>query len=151
VPDGCKSHHECTTLCWVVPHFYCEYASSSFMETVGTCYQNVRRLIPEGCNLNTRLVQILRFWTLFIVLSYSKNTVLFVLQNTTFWRLDSASNFRLNLRSPYLRTSFINWAQPSRFYLKTETESSLRNVVFCNINMTMDNVQKHNYLNLRVL
>jgi hypothetical protein len=39
-------------------------------------------------------------------------------------------------------------AQLSRFYLKTETESSLRNVVFCNINRmmfldkdsTMDNV-----------
>jgi hypothetical protein len=40
----------------------------------------------------------------------------------------------------------------SMFYLKMETESSLWNVVFCNINRmmfldkdrTMDNVQKHN-------
>jgi hypothetical protein len=45
-----------------------------------------------------------------------------------------------------------DWAQLSRFYLKTETESSLQNVVFCNINITefldkdrmMDNVQKRN-------
>jgi hypothetical protein len=27
-------------------------------------------------------------------------------------------------------TRYIDWAQLSRFYLKTETESSLRNVVF---------------------
>jgi hypothetical protein len=30
------------------------------------------------------------------------------------------------------KTSSIDWAQQSRFYLKTETESSLRNVVFRN-------------------
>jgi hypothetical protein len=49
-------------------------------------------------------------------------------------------------------TISINWAQLSRFYLKTETESSLRNVVFCNTNRTafldkgrtMDDVQKYN-------
>jgi hypothetical protein len=31
---------------------------------------------------------------------------------------------------PEIGTSFIDWAQLSRFYLKTERESSLRNVVF---------------------
>jgi hypothetical protein len=59
---------------------------------------------------------------------------------------------------PYLRrqghigTSSIDWAQLSRFYLNTETESSLRNVVFWSTNRAvfldkkrkMDNVQKHN-------
>jgi hypothetical protein len=30
------------------------------------------------------------------------------------------------------------------FYLKTETDSSLRNIVLLNKNRTMDNVQKHN-------
>jgi hypothetical protein len=30
---------------------------------------------------------------------------------------------------PEIGTSSIDWAQLSRFYLKTETESSLRNVV----------------------
>jgi hypothetical protein len=50
-------------------------------------------------------VQVLCFWTLSIVLSLPKNTVLFIFQNTTFRR-------------------------PSRFYLKTETESSLGNVMF---------------------
>jgi hypothetical protein len=34
--------------------------------------------------------------------------------------------------------SSINWAQLSRFYLKTETECSLQNVVFLNINRMMD-------------
>jgi hypothetical protein len=51
----------------------------------------------------------------------------------------------------YSGTSSVDWAQMSRFYLKTETESSLRNVVFWKINRTlfldkdrtMDNVQQH--------
>jgi hypothetical protein len=67
---------------------------------------------------------VLCFWTLFIVLSLS------------------------NTLSPEIWTRSIDWAQPSRFYLKTETESSLRNVVFWKINRTVfldkDNVQKHN-------
>jgi hypothetical protein len=33
-------------------------------------------------------------------------------------------------RCPGIGTSSVDWAQLSRFYLKTETESSLRNVVF---------------------
>jgi hypothetical protein len=45
---------------------------------------------------------------------------------------------------PEIGTSSIERAQLSRFHLKTETESSLRNVVFLNKNRTMDNVQKHN-------
>jgi hypothetical protein len=43
-----------------------------------------------------------------------------------------------------VRTSPIVWDQRSRFNLKTESESSLRNAVFSNINGTMDSVQKHN-------
>jgi hypothetical protein len=50
-------------------------------------------------------------------------------------------------------TSSIDWAQLSKFYLKTEIDSSVRNVVFCNINRkvildkdrTIDNVQEHNF------
>jgi 5'(3')-deoxyribonucleotidase len=45
----------------------------------------------------------------------------------------------------------IDWPQLSRFHLNTETESSLQNVVFCNINRTllldkdmMMDVKKHN-------
>jgi hypothetical protein len=42
----------------------------------------------------------------------------------------------------------INWAQLSRFHLKTDTESSLWNVVL-NKNRMMDNFQKHNkYINI---
>jgi hypothetical protein len=60
-------------------------------------------------------------------------------------------------RCPEMGTRSIDWGQLSRFYLKTETESSLRNVVFCNINRTvfldkdrtMDNVQKHNNSTIR--
>jgi hypothetical protein len=44
---------------------------------------------------------------------------------------------------PEIGTSSIDWAQLSRFHLKTETESSLRNVVLVKYRM-MDNVQKHN-------
>jgi hypothetical protein len=51
--------------------------------------------------------------------------------------------------SPSIGTSSINWAQQSRFSLKTEIESSLQNV-FRKINRTvfsddrmMDNVKKH--------
>jgi hypothetical protein len=47
-------------------------------------------------------------------------------------------------RCPEIGTSSIDWAQLSRFYLKTETESSLQNVVFLNKNRMMDNVQKCN-------
>jgi hypothetical protein len=34
------------------------------------------------------------------------------------------------IESPEKECSFIDWAQMSRFHLKKETESSLRNVVF---------------------
>jgi hypothetical protein len=93
------------------------------------------------CDVGT-LLQILCFWTLSIVL--------FIFQNATFRRPDSVSDFR---------TSSMNWAQLSRFYLKTETESSLRNVMFWKINRTvfldkdrtMDNVQNHNILQIFIL
>jgi hypothetical protein len=82
------------------------------------------------------------FLTLAIVLLLSKNTVLFLFQNTTFRRLESVSVFRS--LSPEIMTSSVYWAQLSGFYLKTETETSLRSVVFRNKNRTMDNVPKHN-------
>jgi hypothetical protein len=58
-------------------------------------------------------------------------------------------------KCPKIRNRSKDWAQLSRLYLKTETESSLRNVVFCNINRTvfldrdrtMNSVQKHNICN----
>jgi hypothetical protein len=37
---------------------------------------------------------------------------------------------RIGRASPYLRTSSIEWAQLSTFYLKTKAKSSLQNVVF---------------------
>jgi hypothetical protein len=43
-----------------------------------------------------------------------------------------------------IATSSINWAQLSRFHMKTETESSLQNVVLLNKNRMMDNVHKRN-------
>jgi hypothetical protein len=39
------------------------------------------------------------------------------------------------------RNSSTEWVQLSRLSLKTETESSLRNVVFLNKNRTIDNAQ----------
>jgi hypothetical protein len=90
-------------------------------------------------------------------------TLSYVYFKTTFRRLDSLSVFRENLLSwapsPGIGISSIDWAQVNRFYLKTETESSLRNVIFWNINRTMfldknrtlDNVQKQNICNMTVL
>jgi hypothetical protein len=91
---------------------------------------------------------------------------------TTFRRLDSVSVFRylssgpswvgfawrrrknpvsetLSV-SPEIGTSSINWAQVSRFFLKTETESSVWNFILKNKQdgvfrkIQDDNVQKHN-------
>jgi hypothetical protein len=42
----------------------------------------------------------------------------------------------LHCTDPEIGTSSIDWAQQSRFYLKTETEASLRNVVL-EINRTV--------------
>jgi hypothetical protein len=45
---------------------------------------------------------------------------------------------------PDIVSSSIDWAQLSRFHLKTESESSLRNVMFFKYKYrTMDNVHKH--------
>jgi hypothetical protein len=69
------------------------------------------------------------------------------IQNPTFRTLDSISFFTQNLliwvQSPKIGISSMDWAQPTKFYLKTETESSLRNV-FLNKYTTMDYAQKHN-------
>jgi hypothetical protein len=60
------------------------------------------------------------FWTLSIVLSLSKNRYLFFkTQRFGDWILSPS------FLSPEIGTSSINWAQLSRFYLKTEIESSL--------------------------
>jgi hypothetical protein len=40
-------------------------------------------------------------------------------------------------------TSSIDWAQLSKFHLKTETESNLRSVVFLNKKRALGNVEKH--------
>jgi hypothetical protein len=76
------------------------------------------------------LLQISCFGALSIVLSLSKNRpVYFSKHNVSkagFWH-----------RCPEIGTSSIDWAQLCRFYLKTETESSLRNAVLWKINRTV--------------
>jgi hypothetical protein len=66
---------------------------------------------------------------------------MFIFQSTTFRRLDSASVFRQNLLSWAQTIELVlnsgERAQLSRFYLKMETESSPRNVVFLNKNRTV--------------
>jgi hypothetical protein len=74
-----------------------------------------------------------------------------LLKHTSFWTL-AMSQFRLKTRrfgdwSPEIATSSIDWAQQSRFYLRTETDSSLRNVVFLIEIGKMDNVEKEVYFN----
>jgi hypothetical protein len=81
-------------------------------------------------------VQILRFWILSIVLLSKMLSCLF--SKTMFQRLESASRLQvrptqmgpIDSASPYSRTQLI------RSYLKTETESSLRNITFWKINST---------------
>jgi hypothetical protein len=63
-------------------------------------------------------IKSLLFWTLPIVL------FLFKTQRFGDWILSPSSG------GTYLGTSYINWAQLSRFHLKTKTEYSPRNVVF---------------------
>jgi hypothetical protein len=48
---------------------------------------------------------------------------------------------------PTIGTSFIDWAQQSRFHLKTEKESASETFCVLNKNRTMGNVQEHNNYN----
>jgi hypothetical protein len=101
-------------------------------------YCPIRNLCPTNKLLSRVFVTTQRFgdWILSLSLSSCKT-------------YSVGPNLRFGLE---IRTSSIEWAQLSRFYLKTETEPSLRNVVFWNINRkvfldkdrTMGNVQKHN-------
>jgi hypothetical protein len=84
--------------------------------------------MPTKCEYS--LEQLLCFWTLSIVLSLCKNTALFIFQNTMFWRLDSSLSSAKTYSRLEIGTSSVDWAQMSRVYLKMETESSLRNIVF---------------------
>jgi hypothetical protein len=57
-----------------------------------------------------------------------------------FWRLDC---LQLQVKpTQELGTSSVDWAKLSRFYLKTETEPSLQNIVL-NKNGMMDNFYKY--------
>jgi hypothetical protein len=64
---------------------------------------------------NGKLVHTLYSWTLSIVLSLSK----------------MLTKYNVSEIGSEIGTSSIYWAQLSRFYLRTEIESNLRNVVFC--------------------
>jgi hypothetical protein len=86
------------------------------------CYQKLRNFrVFTYCNITSSCTQILRFWTLSIVLSLSKT------QPCLFFKTQRFGDW---IMSPEIGTSSIDWTQLSRFYLKTETESSLRNVAF---------------------
>jgi hypothetical protein len=83
-------------------------------------YEKLASLYPsQNIIMTTKSrVQILCFWTLPIVLLLSKTP--------------SCLYFKTQIR-----TSSIVCAQLSRFYLKTEIKSSLRNVVFWNLKRTV--------------
>jgi hypothetical protein len=61
-------------------------------------------------------------------------TVLFLFKTQRYrdWILTpfSGKTYSVGHLSPEIETTSSDWAQLSKFYLKTETESSLRNVVF---------------------
>jgi hypothetical protein len=95
---------------------------------------------------HTNRVANIRFWTLSIILSLSKNCPVYFSKHNI-----SETGFCLSLQvkptqlgpidrtSPYLcsGSSSIDWAQLSRFCLKTETGSSLWNIVFWRISRTI--------------
>jgi hypothetical protein len=96
------------------------------------------------------------FW-IFIehqIMSYVFNFIVKILLILTYdlCSVDQTMNDSPFYRCPEIGTSSIDWVQLSRFYLKTETESGLRNAVFWKINRMvfldkdrmLDNVQKHN-------
>jgi hypothetical protein len=72
---------------------------------------------------------------------YPSSCLCFETQRFGDWILSASSG-----KAPIseIGASSTGWTQQSRFYLRTETEFSLRNVVFQNTDRTMDNVQKHN-------
>jgi hypothetical protein len=56
----------------------------------GSMDENDMKLWLRNCGHTSKwLEQILCFWTFSIILSLSKNSILFIFQNTAFWRLDS--------------------------------------------------------------
>jgi hypothetical protein len=88
------------------------------------------------------LIQISCFLTFYIVLSLFKNCHVYFSKHNV-----SETEFCLRLQVKPTQLGPIDRASP--YLLKTETESSLRNVVFLKINRTvldktMDNVKKHN-------
>jgi hypothetical protein len=91
-------------------------------------------LAPQSVK-HSPLLQILCLWTLSIVLFLSKTPSCLCFKTQRFGDWPSS----------------IDWAQLNRFYLKMETESSLRNAVLkykqdniLDKTWTRDNVQKHN-------
>jgi hypothetical protein len=80
-------------------------------------------------------IQILCFCTLSIILSLSKNTVLLILQNTMFRKLDSVSIFWENL---------LSWAQSVELVPISVVFCNIKRTVFLHKDRMMDNVQKYN-------
>jgi hypothetical protein len=79
------------------------------------------------------LIQILCFWTLFIVLFYLKHRPVFIIKHNV---LVTGFCLRLQVKPSQL--------DPELVPISGDPESSLQNVAFLNKNRTMDNVQKHN-------
>jgi hypothetical protein len=86
----------------------------------------------------------LRIYKYHVVGHYPSCCLFFKTQRVGGWTLPLSSGSPYLRSGPEIGTSSIDWAQLSRFYLKTETESSLRNVVFLHKGRTMDNGQQHN-------
>jgi hypothetical protein len=92
-----------------------------------------------------RLLKILCFWTLSIVLSLSKNTVLFIFKNNVsetkfclLLQVKSAQLGPVDRVSPYLPENGDRIQCPKRCVLKYKQDDVLDE------NRTMDNVQKYN-------
>jgi hypothetical protein len=97
---------------------------------------------------HTPSLQLLCFWTLSIVLSLSKNTVLFIFQNTTFRRLNLlswAQSIELVPISGHCTSTKMGYTSQAQHNSSARAKKTLIFLfLFLDKDTTMDNVQKHN-------
>jgi hypothetical protein len=139
------------TNCIQILCFWAVYIVLFVFKTIGTL-QRIYLSSNDFCSDSTPVLCIIRVEFL-NVSCFASTPVLCIIRmeflNVSCFPLTLADGLRCawyvypilcRCRCPEIRTSSIDWDQWNRFHLKTETECSLRNVVFLNTNRTMDNV-----------
>jgi hypothetical protein len=107
----------------------------------GLARKNMQRQSPSisSSSLAIMSFDIIGVWPeelLSVTLHYHRPYISDWLRTSSSPQLFAVSSAHPKSPGPEIGTSSIDWAQLSRFYLKTETEFSLRNVVFWKRNRT---------------